>query len=212
MSVDQLSRLTELLVARFDASRRYLVAIAGPPGAGKSTLAEQLAPALNAKLRHAPAIVVPMDGFHYDDGLLEARGLRAKKGAPETFDADGFLALLRRLKSETTPIAIPVFDRTLEISRGSARIVEPEHRLLVIEGNYLLLDRPIWRELKPLFDLTIVLRPSLKTIETRLVDRWLGFGFERDAAIIKAQGNDLANARIVLEESARADIEFTDDA
>lgn len=212
MSVDQLSRLTELLVARFDASRRYLVAIAGPPGAGKSTLAEQLAPALNAKLRHAPAIVVPMDGFHYDDGLLEARGLRAKKGAPETFDADGFLALLRRLKNETTPIAIPVFDRTLEISRGSARIVEPEHRLLVIEGNYLLLDRPIWRELKPLFDLTIVLRPSLKTIETRLVDRWLGFGFERDAAIIKAQGNDLANARIVLEESARADIEFTDDA
>lgn len=210
MSVSQLSHLVETLAARFDASRRFLVAIAGPPGAGKSTLADQLAPALNAKIKDAPAIVVPMDGFHYDDGLLEARGLRAKKGAPETFDADGFLALIKRLKHETGPIAIPVFDRALEISRGSARIVEPQHRLLVIEGNYLLLNRPVWCELKPLFDFTVFLRPDLATIEKRLVDRWLGYGFSPEAAREKAHGNDLANARIVLQESLKADLELSD--
>jgi len=207
---ETLSNLVDTIAARFDASRRFLVAIAGPPGAGKSTLAEKLALALNACFADQPAIVVPMDGFHYDDGLLEARGLRAKKGAPDTFDADGFLALLRRLKTETTPIAIPVFDRSLEISRGSARIVEPQHKLLVIEGNYLLLNRQIWRELKPLFDFTIFLRPSITTIEKRLVERWLGFGFARDAAIEKARGNDLANAKIVLEESQSVDLVLVD--
>lgn len=207
---ETLHLLVDEIVARFDRSRRFLIAIAGPPGAGKSTLAEHVVPALNAKLADAPAIIVPMDGFHYDDGLLDARGLRAKKGAPDTFDADGFLALIRRLKAETTPIAIPVFDRALEISRGSARIVEPQHRLLVIEGNYLLLNRPIWRELRPLFDFTIFLRPDLATIERRLIDRWLGYGLAHDAAIAKAHGNDLVNAKLVLEESLKADITIAD--
>ena len=199
-----------MIAARFDASRRFLLSISGPPGAGKSTLAEALAPALNARLPGQPAIVVPMDGFHYDDGLLKERGLLPRKGAPETFDADGFRALLRRLKSEITPIAIPVFDRTLEISRGSARIVEPRHKLLVIEGNYLLLDRPVWCDLKPLFDMTIALTPKLDVIEERLIQRWLDYGFDREAAIQKARGNDLANARVVLQESLKADHEIGD--
>lgn len=202
--------LVPIIRARLDPSRRKLIAIAGPPGSGKSTLTEVLVEILNRDSTPPPAEAVPMDGFHYDNILLDARGLRDRKGAPETFDADGFLALLRRLKNESGAIATPVFDRSIEISRGSARIVEPHHRLLIVEGNYLLLDRPVWRELKPLFDVTVFLRPDIELIEERLIKRWLDYGFARDAAHEKARGNDLVNARTILAESLAADIEITD--
>ena len=110
------------LAARITAAaaggpRRYIVAIAGPPGAGKSTLATDLAERIGEGAR-----VVPMDGFHLDDAVLNARGLRHRKGAPETFDAAGFLHLLQRLRAEEE-VAIPIFDRTLELSRAAADVV-----------------------------------------------------------------------------------------
>jgi pantothenate kinase len=151
-----------------------------------------------------------MDGFHYDNLILDARGLRARKGAPETFDASGFHALLHRLRIATDDVAIPVFDRASDLSRASARMIEPRHRLLVVEGNYLLLDRPIWRDLRPLCDFTIMLRPSLEVIEERLVQRWLDHGYPREEAIAKARGNDLANAEVILAESGPADLTLQD--
>lgn len=194
----------------FDASKRVLIAIAGPPGAGKSTLAEALVDLVNSRLDNALAAAAPMDGFHYDNLILDAEGLRARKGSPETFDASGFLAMVQRLKSFDTPVAIPVFDRSMDLSRASARLIEPRHRLLIIEGNYLLLDRPIWRDLRAFFDFKVMLRPSLQVIETRLIQRWLDHGYKPDEAHTKARGNDLANARIILAESVAADLTISE--
>lgn len=140
---DLLDRLAEL--ARSD--RRQLVALVGPPGAGKSHVSDALAAGLAERVPGRAAILT-MDGYHLDDGLLAARGDLARKGAPHTFDLDGFAVMLDRLAADDgRPVLVPVFDRALEISRAGARQIDAAARLIVVEGNYLLLDRPGWRDL-----------------------------------------------------------------
>lgn len=185
---------------------RNLIAIAGPPGGGKSTVAEALVGALNEYNGAGHAALVPMDGYHLDNTVLDARGLRAVKGAPETFDAAGFAALVNRIRSETGPIRYPLFDRAQDCAVADVGELSAETRFAVIEGNYLLCDLPVWRDLAPLFDLAIMLHVPIATLEARLIQRWLDQGFSPEAAAQRARGNDLANARTVLERSVTADL------
>jgi pantothenate kinase len=179
---------------------RFLTALAGPPGAGKSTLAAALVTALGAGAK-----AVPMDGFHYDDAVLIARGARDRKGAPDTFDAQGFLHLLRRLRVEGE-VAIPLFDRDLEISRAGADIVTPEDRLLVIEGNYLLLNEAPWPEVGPLVDLTVWIDVPEAELDRRLMDRWAHYGKSPAEARAWIDNNDMPNIRRVTQGSRAADL------
>ena len=180
---------------------RRVVAVAGPPGSGKSTLADALADML------PNAAVLPMDGYHYDDALLNARGLRPRKGAPETFDVGGFAHMLDRLRANgEDEVVVPVFDRDLEISRGSARPIARDIETIVAEGNWLLLDEAPWTELRTRFDLTVWRDVPMEELTRRLTKRWTGYGLEGAALAGKLEGNDLPNARRAVERSARADL------
>nr|WP_138468576.1 nucleoside/nucleotide kinase family protein [Poseidonocella sp. HB161398] len=196
-----LARLAEL-----PRGARRLIAVAGAPGSGKSRLACFLAEGLNAG-SPGRAEVVPMDGFHYDDAVLEARGLRPRKGAPATFDVAGFDHLLARLRANAEPeIAIPVFDRDLEISRAGARIVGQETEILVVEGNYLLLDLAPWDRLARHFDATVFLEVEAAELERRLLRRWeVRHGIPPEEAARRIRGNDLPNGETVRRHSRAAD-------
>lgn len=191
--------------ARQSGDGRILVAIAGAPASGKSTLAEKLCDHLGGDA--GGAAVVPMDGFHFDNAILEERGRLARKGAPDTFDVGGLRRILLALRADDgEDVYVPVFDRGLEISRGAARCIAPHHRMVLVEGNYLLLDQPPWNRIAPLFDLSIYLDVAGDVLRTRLIDRWRGFGFAPEEALQKALGNDLPNTQTVTSLSRKADI------
>lgn len=202
--------LVRHLLAWPGAARR-ITAIAGAPGSGKSTLAARLCQRINAA-RPAMCQVLAMDGYHFDDGILEARGERARKGAPFTFDVGGLLAMIARIRADDgTTIAIPVFDRDLEISRAAAALIAPEVRLVLVEGNYLLLDDPSWARLRPLFDLSVFLDVPRAELHRRLTARWQGFGLDAPAMRAKLDGNDMPNADLVIGNSVPADIVLRND-
>jgi pantothenate kinase len=199
MSPHELARLIRVRAATAKG-RRFITAIAGAPGAGKSTLAEAVVAELGLGAR-----LVPMDGFHYDNFVLEPRGLLPRKGAPETFDAAGFVAMVARLR-QGEEVAIPVFDRSVEFSRAAADLVSEEDRLIVVEGNYLLLEEAPWSRLAPFFDMTVFLNVPEAELERRLIRRWLDHGYDTEAARAKALSNDIPNARRVARSSRSADV------
>lgn len=192
-------------------SGRLIIAVAGPPAAGKSTLAELLVEDLNGP-GQSKAVLVPMDGFHLDNSALDAMGLRHRKGAPQTFDAEGFAALVRQIADRETDIFYPTFDRTQDKTIANSASVSTDTDIVVVEGNYLLLKEQPWASLEPFFDLTIFVKPDVDLLQARLIERWRHYGFEEDAALEKAMGNDIPNAIYVLENSSRADMEFAADS
>lgn len=201
--MDIKNRAAEIIGAVADKSSRYLVAVAGPPASGKSTLAEKLVTKINALAGQELSVVVPMDGFHLDNTVLEQQGMLHRKGAPETFDGDGFVELVKHLANTDKDVAIPGFDRSLDAVVAGAQRVKAEQRILVLEGNYLLLDHQPWCSVHDLYDEMIFLSPGLKVLETRLIDRWLKHGLDESAARLRAESNDLPNARYVLGHSVK---------
>lgn len=184
---------------------RHVLAIGGAPGSGKSRLVERLL----ARLDDPPGrvAILPMDGFHYDDAVLHAMGRRPWKGAPDTFDLGGLDATLRRLRDPAEgAVAVPVFDRDLEVSRGSARIIGPEVKLILAEGNYLLLDRPGWRDLRAHFDLTVMIEVPEDELRRRLTRRWQRHGLGETEIAFKLHENDLPNGLLVTQASCAADL------
>ena len=190
--------LTQIVVER-GQRQRSITAIAGAPGSGKSTMAEALAERLNSN-EPGSAAVFPMDGYHFDDAVLLARGHRPRKGAPFTFDVAGFGHMLSRLRINSEhEIAVPVFDRSLEISRNAARIIPQSVRHLIVEGKYLLLNQAPWSSLRSSYDTAVFLRVPEDTLRDRLSQRWSHL--EGEDLRIKLDENDLPNALLVSRES-----------
>lgn len=178
-----------------------MVAIAGAPASGKSTLAEALVQRLNTEAKRS--VLVPMDGFHLDNPILEARGRLSRKGASDTFDAQGVLSLIRRIHRGEAVFA-PRFDRSTETAIAAAIEVPVDVDWIVVEGNYLLLKDDPWCQLGQYFDFTVFLSVSEQILEERLVERWLAHGFSEVDAREKAESNDLPNANYVIHNSLPA--------
>lgn len=185
-------------------ARRSILGIAGSPGAGKSTYAEQLVRELNA-LGH-PAALVPMDGFHLAQTVLRELGLVPVKGAPETFDVDGYAALLHRLRHPSgRTIWAPRFDRDLEEPIAAGLAIPDETRLVVTEGNYLLLDQGPWATIRPLLDECWFLELDPAVRRDRLTARHVRHGRTEAEARARTAGSDEANARVIDATRVHAD-------
>jgi pantothenate kinase len=182
---------------------RRIIGIAGAPGAGKTTYAEGLV--AESGRSGTPAAYLPMDGFHLADVSLRRLGLLDRKGAPETFDAWGYAALLRRVRTADETVWAPGFERTLEQPLAAAVAIEPEADLVVTEGNYLLLDRPEWRAVREAVDEVWFLDCADDVRRQRLVARHVAFGKTRAEAEAWVRRVDDVNAVLVAESRGRAD-------
>ncbi|MGQ4387851.1 nucleoside/nucleotide kinase family protein [Streptomyces sp. SAS_270] len=199
--------LLERAAALVRPGHRAILGIAGGPGAGKTTLAAHLVRQLNGD---GPAWVahVPMDGFHLADVELDRLGRRDRKGAPDTFDAAGYAALLRRLREEDDDgiVYAPGFERVLEQPVAGAIAVPRTARLVITEGNYLLLREGAWARVRAQLDEVWFCELAEEERIRRLVDRHEEFGKDHDTAVAWALGTDQRNADLVAATRERADL------
>ena len=195
--IDGLVGIIETMRKR--ANHRELIAIAGPPGSGKTTLATTL----SDRLAHCSYL--SMDGFHLDNPILIQKGLRERKGAPETFDVAGFMHLIQRLRRKEE-VYVPDFDRQTERTVNCAYPVPNHHDLVIVEGNYLLLDEPVWRDLDDYWDLAVFVQIGLETIKTRLMQRYKAHGFDEETSARWIESNDIPNAERVLKNRVPEDV------
>jgi pantothenate kinase len=203
-----MTALTERAVGLVRPGHRAILGICGAPGVGKSSLAATLVKRVRAA--GVEAAHVPMDGFHLADVALVERGLLGRKGAVETFDVHGYLALLHRLRAETEhDVLAPTFERELEQPVAAAITVSPATTLVVTEGNYLLDDSSAWPQVRSAMDEVWFVDLDENRRRSRLVDRHVKFGKERAAAQIWVDEVDEPNARRVIARRENADLVVT---
>ena len=193
------SALADWVRGRAAGADRFLFGIAGPPGCGKSTIAADLGSVLGAP-------VVAMDGFHLPNAALAALGQLGIKGAPETFLAADFVELVRRFRDATTILECPGFDRTTDEPVPGAVTVAPADPLVIVEGNYLLLDESPWASLPELFDVIAYVDVPDEVRVRRLIDRHVEFGRSRAEAAAFVRRSDVLNAVRVEAGRDRADV------
>jgi pantothenate kinase len=192
-----------VVARRAETGGRVVVGLAGEPGSGKSTTAAALAEALVAA--GTSAVVVPMDGFHLAGAALARLGRLDRKGAVDTFDADGWLALLRRVREGGTTVWAPDYVRGLEEAVAGSIEVAPAVEVVVAEGNYLLVDDEPWRSARAELDLVWWVEVPQRDRLRRLVARHVRHGMAEEAALAWATGPDEVSAQFVRPTRARAD-------
>ncbi|MDD7940044.1 nucleoside/nucleotide kinase family protein [Actinomycetospora lutea] len=203
MTPDSTASIAHLLAAARADGRRRLLGIVGGPGAGKSTLAASLA---------GPRVaVVGMDGWHLANSVLDRLGRRDRKGAPDTFDAAGYVAFLDRVRYRATTVWAPEFRREVEEPIAGALEVPPEALVVVTEGNYLLVDEPPWDGVRALLDEAWFVAPDEDVRRARLVARHEHHGRSHAEAVARADGSDAANARFIAATAHRADVVVRED-
>ncbi|MFE6644997.1 nucleoside/nucleotide kinase family protein [Nocardioides sp. NPDC057772] len=201
LSESGLLRLAEQLKEKVGS--RFVLGIVGPPGAGKSTLAERLRDVLNAD-GHI-AVVAPMDGFHRSNAELDAMGARARKGEPDTFDAERYVAALRQVRAGQQRVEWPTFSRVTDEPIPGGVVIEDEP-IVITEGNYLLLDEGPWRDVRGLLDEAWFVDVPDDVLVPRLLERFLAGGRSREQAEAKIAASDLRNAALVRATRDRADL------
>jgi pantothenate kinase len=197
-----LGELAARLPERARDGRRFLLGLAGEPGAGKSTVAAQLAATLGED-----AVVVPFDGFHLASRLLLTDELRNRRGAIDTFDLAGYRLLIQRLRSADEPVVYaPAYVREIEEPVAAAIAVPRGTPIVIVEGNYLLSDSPDLRAARSLLDEVWYVEAETETRRRRLVERHIRFGKTPAAAAAWADGSDETNARAIRATRGRADL------
>jgi pantothenate kinase len=195
--LDELTRWSRALVV---PGRRRVLGITGAPGSGKTTLAETLTVALGAD-----AVLVSLDGFHLANAELRRLGRHARKGAPDTFDAAGYVNLLQRVKAcDDAVVYAARFDRNLEESIAGAIAIAPDVPLVITEGNYLLLDGPHWGRVRALLDECWYVDPPDEVRLQRLIARHIAFGRTPEEAYERSHGSDQRNAEAIAATRERA--------
>ena len=183
-------------------TKRTIIGIVGKPGGGKSTLSKNLLKGCDQSL----VSVLPMDGYHLSNKVLQSLGRSDRKGAPDTFDVKSFAHLLERIsQDQSNPIYYPIFDRSIEESIAAQGVVLPSTRVVIVEGNYLMHDRDGWQEISPLLDQSWYAYLDEDIRISRLISRHIAFGKDPESAKAWAKGSDQANAELIEMSVARCD-------
>ncbi|ETA08827.1 MULTISPECIES: nucleoside/nucleotide kinase family protein [Gordonia] len=193
------------VAALLETADRVMVGITGPPGAGKTTLARTLVHEFSTTLCADAVGYVPMDGFHLSNAVLERLGRRDRKGAHDTFDAAGFVATLARIAHGGETVYVPDFDHTTGEPIAASLIVPATARLVVVEGNYLGLDQPGWRHVRPLLDRLVYVDADAEVRRERLRKRHIAAGKTDAEARAWIEAVDEPNAELIATTRARAD-------